>query len=288
MKIQKISVVGAGQMGAGIAQVAASSGFFVHVTDVTNERLDWGKNYIQKSLQRLVKKDKITSSESDEAFGHIAWSTSLEDHHESDIAIEAATENIELKQKIFRDLDGVVKPDGILASNTSSISITLLSNQTKRCDKVIGMHFMNPVPMMKLVEVIRALQTSDDTYGATLKLAADLGKTTTTSQDYPGFIANRLLMPMINEAFFALMEGLASAEDIDETMKLGMNHPMGPLQLADFVGLDTCLAVCEMLHSGLGDSKYRPCPLLKKYVEAGWLGKKVGRGVYTYEPHQNK
>lgn len=282
VNIQKISIVGAGQMGAGIAQVAATSGLFVHVTDVSNERLEWGKTYIQKSLQRLVKKEKITTSQSDEAFGHLAWSTRLEDHHGSDLVIEAANENIQLKQKIFQDLDRVADKDAILASNTSSISVTLLANATSRPDKVIGMHFMNPVPMMKLVEVIRALQTSDETYAAIKKLAEDLGKTTTTSKDYPGFIANRLLMPMINEAFYTVMEGLASPEDIDTTMRLGMNHPMGPLQLADFVGLDTCLAVCEVLHDGLGDSKYRSCPLLRKYVEAGWLGKKVGRGVYVY------
>lgn len=282
MQVKKVSVVGSGQMGAGIAQVAASKSLSVLVTDVSQERLDWGKNYISTSLARFVKKEKISQSDADNLLSNIEWSTELQAHGDSDVVIEAVSESLELKQTIFTQLARHTKPNAVLASNTSSISLTKIASVVDHPENVIGMHFMNPVPMMKLVEVIRAIQTSDATYETTMALAKHLGKVTTTSKDFPGFIANRLLMPLINEAFYALMEGLASPEDIDTTMKLGMNHPMGPLQLADFVGLDTCLAVCEVLQEGLGNNKYSPCPLLRKYVEAGWLGKKTGRGVFTY------
>jgi 3-hydroxybutyryl-CoA dehydrogenase len=280
--INTMGVVGSGQMGAGIAQVAAQAGLHVIVTDIADAALDKGKKAIADSLARLVKKEVLTQADADAAAARLTWSTDTKAHAASDFVVEAATENEALKKKIFIELDGICRPGVLLASNTSSISITRLAASTKRPELFIGMHFMNPVPVMKLVELIRGIATSDETYAATKALAEKLGKTTTVSKDYPGFIANRILMPMINEAFYALMEGVGSAEDIDTTMKLGTNQPMGPLTLADFIGLDTCLAILRVLHDGLGDSKYRPCPLLVQYVDAGWHGKKSGRGVYRY------
>jgi 3-hydroxybutyryl-CoA dehydrogenase len=280
--INTMGVVGAGQMGAGIAQVAAQAGLNVVVTDIADAALDKGRKAIADSLARLVKKETLTAAAADAAIARITWSTDTKAHTACDFVVEAATENEALKKKIFVELDGICRPEVLLASNTSSISITRLAAATKRPERFIGMHFMNPVPVMKLVEIIRGIATSDETYAATKALAEKLGKTTTVSKDYPGFIANRILMPMINEAFYALMEGVGSAEDIDTTMKLGTNQPMGPLTLADFIGLDTCLAILRVLHDGLGDSKYRPCPLLVQYVDAGWHGKKAGRGVYRY------
>ncbi|MBM4280588.1 MAG: 3-hydroxybutyryl-CoA dehydrogenase [Deltaproteobacteria bacterium] len=280
--IKTMGVVGAGQMGAGIAQVAAAAGLSVVVTDVADAALERGRKAIGDSLARLVKKEALTQAAADAALARLSWSTDARAHAACDFVVEAATENEALKRKIFIELDGVCRPEVLLASNTSSISITRLAAATKRPERFIGMHFMNPVPLMKLVELIRGIATTDETYAATKALAEQLGKTTTVSKDYPGFIANRILMPMINEAFYALMEGVGSAEDIDTTMKLGTNQPMGPLTLADFIGLDTCLAILRVLHDGLGDSKYRPCPLLVQYVDAGWHGKKAGRGVYRY------
>ena len=280
--IQIVGVVGAGQMGAGIAQVAAQAGCDVIVTDVADAALEKGKKTIGDSLARLVKKEVLSQALADESFKRVVFTTDVKAHAKSDFVVEAATENEVLKKKIFADLDAVARDGVILASNTSSISITRLAASTKRPTSFIGMHFMNPVPVMKLVEIIRGIATDDATYATTKALAEKLGKTTTVSKDYPGFLANRILMPMINEAFYALMEGVGSAEDIDTTMKLGTNQPMGPLTLADFIGLDTCLAIMNVLHDGLGDAKYRACPLLRQYVDAGWLGKKSGRGVYKY------
>lgn len=280
--MQRIGVVGAGQMGAGIAQVAAQAGLDVVVSDINDAALDRGRRAVADSLARLVKKATLTEADAASAAARIRWTTRLADHADREFVVEAAVENEALKKKIFGELDSVVPAGVILASNTSSISITRLASSTKRPEHFVGMHFMNPVPVMKLVELIRGMATSEATYQATKALAEKLGKTTTVSKDYPGFIANRILMPMINEAFTALMEGVGSAEDIDTTMKLGTNQPMGPLALADFIGLDTCLAIMRVLHDGLGDSKYRPCPLLVQYVDAGWLGKKTDRGVYTY------
>ena len=282
-KIQQIGVVGAGQMGAGIAQVAAQAGLNVICTDVQDSALDRGRAAVEKSLGRLVKKEKLTQEEATAAAQRITWTLDLKAHAEAELVIEAIKEDEELKKSLFKSLDDICKPQVILASNTSSISLTRIASATQRPDRVIGMHFMNPVPVMKLVEVIRGIATSDETASTVYALAERMGKTTTTSQDYPGFIANRILMPMINEAFFALMEGVGTAKDIDTTLKLGANQPMGPLTLADFIGLDTCLAIMEVLHEGLGDSKYRPCPLLRQHVDAGWLGNKSGRGVFTYE-----
>lgn len=282
MVISTIGVVGAGQMGAGIAQVAAQAGLQVIVADIADAALDKGKASISSSLARLVKKDALTQADADAALARVRFTTSTADLSAADFIVEAATENEALKKKIFADLDKVARPEVILASNTSSISITRLASATSRPERFIGMHFMNPVPVMKLVELIRGLATSDETWAATKALAEKMGKVTTVSKDYPGFLANRILMPMINEAFTALMEGVGTAEDIDTTMKLGTNQPMGPLTLADFIGLDTCLAIMRVLHDGLGDSKYRPCPLLVQYVDAGWYGKKSGRGVYKY------
>jgi 3-hydroxybutyryl-CoA dehydrogenase len=280
--MQRIGVVGAGQMGAGIAQVAAQAGLDVVVSDINDAACERGRKSIADSLARLVKKGTLSEADAAAAAARVRFTTSLADHADREFVVEAAVENEALKKKIFADLDAIVPAGVILASNTSSISITRLASATKRPGLFIGMHFMNPVPVMKLVEIIRGMATSEATYQATKALAETLGKTTTMSKDYPGFIANRILMPMINEAFTALMEGVGSAEDIDTTMKLGTNQPMGPLTLADFIGLDTCLAIMRVLHDGLGDSKYRPCPLLVQYVDAGWLGKKTGRGVYTY------
>jgi 3-hydroxybutyryl-CoA dehydrogenase len=282
MAINVLGVVGAGQMGSGIAQVAAACGLSVVMNDIKDEFLERGYETIEKSLGYQVKKEKITVDEKQSTLGRIEASTSLEDMIRADFVVEAATENEALKLKIFEDLDGFCKPEVILSSNTSSISITKIAGVTKRPEKVIGMHFMNPVPIMKLVEIINGLATDDETTRTTLDLALKMGKTPVPANDFPGFVANRILMPMINEAIYALYEGVGEAKDIDEIMKLGMNHPMGPLALADLVGLDTCLAILDVLQKGLGDSKYRACPLLRKYVDAGWLGKKSGRGFYTY------
>jgi 3-hydroxybutyryl-CoA dehydrogenase len=282
MSIHHILVVGAGQMGAGIAQVALQAGFKVTLADVSEAALAKGKAGIEKGLGKLVEKGKLDAAAKDAALKNLATNTAILDVKDVDAGIEAVTENEELKKRIFKDLDQVVKPGGLLASNTSSIPITRIGASTKRPEAVIGMHFMNPVPIMQLVEIIRGAATSDETYAATRAMAEKMGKTTVVSKDFPGFIVNRILIPMLNEACFALTEGLATVEDIDTAMKLGTNQPMGPLTLADFIGLDTVLYIAEVLHKGLGDDKYRPSPLLRQYVEAGWLGKKSGRGFYKY------
>ena len=278
----KIAVLGAGQMGNGIAHVFAQSGFFVTMIDISSDALAKGRSTIASNLDRQIKKGSLPAQEKDSILGRIQTATSTDAVADAAIVIEAVTENRDLKFKIFTDLDRQAKPDAILASNTSSISITDIAARTRRPELVIGMHFMNPVPVMQLVEVIRGLATSQETTARVLELSKALGKTPVEVQDYPGFVANRVLMPMINEAVYCLMEGVGSAEAIDTVMKLGMNHPMGPLALADLIGLDTCLAILEVLHEGLGDPKYRPCPLLKKYVAAGWLGRKSKRGFYNY------
>jgi len=275
-------VIGAGTMGNGIAQVAARAGFDVVMRDVGQEFLARGMTSIDKSLQRNVDKERLSKDEKRAIMGRIKTTTDIGALSEAVIVVEAVNEDLRVKTEVFRSLDEVTKTDAILASNTSSISITKLGAITKRPDKVIGMHFMNPVPVMKLVEIIRGAATSEETYEKTRALAEKLGKTPLECQDSPGFISNRVLMPMINEAIFALYEGVATRESIDGIMKMGMNHPMGPLTLADFIGLDVCLAIMNVLHDGFGDSKYRPCPLLKRYVDAGWLGKKTGRGFYKY------
>jgi 3-hydroxybutyryl-CoA dehydrogenase len=282
MEIKALGVVGAGQMGSGIAQVAAASGVSVIMSDINEEFVQRGVSAIRGSLGRMVKKEKITAEEQETILGRIAGTTTLQDMGKADFVVEAATENETLKLKIFTDLDGICRPGVILSSNTSSISITKIAGATKRPEKVIGMHFMNPVPLMKLVEIIKGLATSEETFEITRELSLKLGKTPVPANDFPGFISNRILMPMINEAVYCLFEGVGSPQDIDEVMKLGMNHPMGPLALADLIGLDTCLAIMQVLHAGLGDAKYRPCPLLIKYVDAGWLGRKSGRGFYIY------
>lgn len=280
---EHILVVGAGQMGAGIAQVGLTAGFQVTLADVSTAQLEKGASKIKAGLAKLVEKGKLTADQQKAAVDHLRTSANVAElKGQIELAIEAATENEELKKKIFKDLDGVVKEGGILATNTSSIPITRIAAVTKRPEAVIGMHFMNPVPLMQLVELIRGAATSDETYQRTRAIAEKMGKTTVVSRDFPGFIVNRILIPMLNEACFALMEGLGTAEDIDTAMKLGTNQPMGPLQLADFIGLDTCLYIAEVLHKGLGDDKYRPCPLLRQYVDAGWFGKKSGRGFYKY------
>ena len=280
--IQTIGVLGAGQMGAGIAQVAAQTGYTVLLADVSQERADAGKAGIVKQLGRLVEKAKLTAEARDEIAARITAVVGAAGLAPADLLIEAATENIELKKKLFRELDQAARPGAILASNTSSISITLLAAATSRPDHVIGMHFMNPVPLMKLVEIIRGLQTSDEVYETTIAMARKLGKTTITSKDCPGFLVNRILIPLINEAGFALQEGLGTAEDIDTGAKLGLNHPMGPLELADLIGLDTCLAIADVLHRELGDDKYRAPNILRMHVAAGWHGRKTGRGFYNY------
>jgi 3-hydroxybutyryl-CoA dehydrogenase len=282
MEIKKFGVVGAGQMGNGIVQVAAASGLHVLMSDVKEEFTARGLATIEKNLGRSVEKDKITSSERDAILARISTTTDLAAMAGVDYVVEAAVEREDLKFKIFQDLDKFCPGHVILASNTSSIPIGRIAAQTKRPEKVIGMHFMNPVPVMKLVEVIKGLATSQETFDITWSLCQKFGKTGAVANDFPGFIANRILMPMINEAVFCIYQGVGTAEDIDTVMKLGMNHPMGPLALADLIGLDTCLAIMETLYDGFKDSKYRPCPLLRKYVEVGWLGRKSGRGFYQY------
>lgn len=279
---ETIGVVGAGTMGNGIAQVAARAGYNVLMCDVQEDFLRRGMSAVDKSLQRDVDKERLGADEKQAIIERIRATTEMGDLRSAALVVEAVTESVEVKSKVFRALDELCGPETILASNTSSISITKLGAFTKRPEKVIGMHFMNPVPVMKLVEIIRGIATSDETYTRVRELSEKMGKTALECNDMPGFVSNRILMPMINEAIFVLQEGVATRESIDGIMKLGMNHPMGPLTLADFIGLDVCLAIMNVLHDGLGDSKYRACPLLKKYVDAGWLGRKSGRGFYEY------
>jgi len=283
MNIKTISVVGAGTMGNGIAQVCAAAGLKVIMQDIGDAQVERGLNTIADSLDRLIKKEKISADDKQSTLSRITITTALADLADVDVVVEAATENEALKLDIFRQLDDLCQPEAILASNTSSISLTRIAGVTARADKVIGMHFMNPVPMMALVEVIRALQTSDAVYQQIHELSEFIGKVPVEAKDSPGFVANRILIPMINEAAYVYYEGLASAEGIDEIMKLGMAHPMGPLMLADLIGLDTCYAVIKVLHEGFGDSKYRPCPIWQQLVDAGYLGRKSGRGFYNYE-----
>ncbi len=283
MIIKSVGVIGAGTMGNGIAQVCAAAGLKITMQDIAEEQLQAGLETITSSLDRMIKKEKITESDKQATLANIETATSIDAFAEVDIVIEAATENEALKLSIFEQLDQTCKADAILASNTSSISLTRIAGATQRADQVIGMHFMNPVPIMALIEVIRALQTSDAVYQRVHEFSETIGKIPVEANDSPGFVANRILIPMINEAIYALSEGIATAEGIDEIMKLGMAHPMGPLALADLIGLDTCLSVIKVLHQGFGDSKYRPCPLLQQMVDAGFLGRKSGRGFYRYD-----
>jgi 3-hydroxybutyryl-CoA dehydrogenase len=278
----KVSVIGAGTMGNGIAQVFAQHGHAVALRDLSDDILGRARATVEKSLGKLVEKGKLPAAERDATLARLAFTTDLDLVRDSDLVVEAALEDATIKLALFRDLDALTRPEAILASNTSSISITKLAAATSRPEKVIGMHFMNPVPLMQLVEVIRGQATGDETTRTVMDLARALGKTPVEVNDFPGFVSNRVLMPMINEAIFTVYEGVATAEAIDEVMKLGMNHPMGPLTLADFIGLDVCLAILNVLHDGLGDPKYRPCPLLRRMVDAGWLGRKSGRGFYRY------
>lgn len=284
MDIQRVTVVGAGQMGSGIAQVAAQAGFYVQLLDVAQAQVEKGRAVISRNLSRQVEKGRLEERDKEAILNRITGSTQMETAvQEADIVIEAVVESMQVKTELFRQLDVLVPSHAILASNTSSLPITEIAAVTNRPQQVIGMHFMNPVPVMKLVEVIRGLATTDAVFQTVEALAQTMGKTPVAVNDFPGFVSNRILMPMINEAIYTLYEGVADKEAIDEVMKLGMNHPMGPLTLADFIGLDTCLFIMETLHEGFGDPKYRPCPLLRKYVKAGWLGRKTGRGFYVYE-----
>jgi 3-hydroxybutyryl-CoA dehydrogenase len=283
MEVKVFGVIGAGQMGNGIAQVAAASGLNVIMNDIKQEFVDKGLKTVSGILARNVEKGKMSAPDKDALLGRIKTSISLKDMAAADFVVEAATEKEDIKFQIFRNLDQICRPGVILSTNTSSIPIGRIAAQTQRPDKVIGMHFMNPVPLMKLVEVIPGIATSEETFKTTWSLSEKFGKTPAKANDYPGFIANRILLPMINEAVYCLYHGVGTREDIDTVMKLGMNHPMGPLTLADLIGLDTCLAIMETLYDGFKDSKYRPCPLLRKYVEAGWLGRKTGRGFYEYK-----
>ncbi|WP_338471067.1 3-hydroxybutyryl-CoA dehydrogenase [Niallia sp. XMNu-256] len=283
MNIEKIMVIGAGQMGSGIAQVCLQGGYHVSVYDLNEELIQRGVHTIDKNLSGLIRKGRMSEEEKEANLSRLTATTALENAKDADLVIEAAVEKMEVKTEIFQRLDEIVKPETILASNTSSLPITEIAGVTTRPQRVIGMHFMNPVPVMKLVEIIRGLATSDEVFQTVKQTAERLGKTPVEVNDFPGFVSNRILLPMINEAIFTLYEGVATKESIDEVMKLGMNHPMGPLTLADFIGLDTCLSIMETLHQGFGDDKYRPCPLLRKYVKAGWLGRKTGRGFYEYE-----